>query len=185
MVLAGDLDGGVPGLSEDPAVTDALLGRALDVARKVGGVGRVLLFHPLEVETRLTPRSLGFRLWPAEGDTPGQRFANAFRQAADLGYEGAVVLGLEAACSSPERVAEAAALLEQHQGVLVPDGRGGIALLGLQRAEPTLFPSGPAVPDEETIRTRARQQLVRLHELPPMETLTADTVADFLSAHSS
>jgi glycosyltransferase A (GT-A) superfamily protein (DUF2064 family) len=181
MVLAGDLDRGVPGVSEDPDVADQLLGCALDVARKVGGVGRVLLFHPLEAEARLTSRSLGFRLWPADGETAGQRFANAFRQAGELGYEGALVLGLEAACSSPEAVAEAASVLERHQGVLVPDGRGGIALLGLQRAEATLFPNGPSVPDADTIRTRARQQLVRLHELPAVETLTAETVGTFLA----
>ena len=104
MVLACDLDGGVPGLSEDPAVADSLIRCALDLARKVGGVGRVLLFHPLEAEARLTSRSLGFRLWPADGDTAGQRFANAFRQAAELGYEGAVVLGLDPASAEPERV---------------------------------------------------------------------------------
>jgi glycosyltransferase A (GT-A) superfamily protein (DUF2064 family) len=182
MVLAGDLDRGVPGLTDDAAVADAVLGAALELARAVGGVGRVLLFHPPEAEGRLTSRSLGFRLWPADGATAGQRFANAFRQAGDLGYEGALVLGLEAASAPPERVAEAAALLDQHQGVLAPDGRGGIALLGLQRAEPTLFPNGEDVPDVETIRTRARQQLVRLHEVPPIETLSAATVGDFLAA---
>jgi glycosyltransferase A (GT-A) superfamily protein (DUF2064 family) len=182
MVLAGDLDVGVPGLSDDPAVADALLGASLELARQVGGVGRVLLFHPLDAESRLTSRSLGFRLWPADGETAGERFANAFRQAGELGYEGALVIGLEGAAIPADRVAEAAGLLDQHQGVLVPDGRGGIALLGLQRAEPTLFPNGPSVPDVETMRTRARQQLVRLHELPPIETLTASTVGEFLAA---
>lgn len=169
-------------LADDPTVEDGLLGRALDLARQVGGVGRVLLFHPLEAEARLTSRSLGFRLWPADGDTPGERYAAAFRQAGELGYEGAIVLGLEAANLPAARVAEAAGLLEQHQGVLAPDGRGGIALLGLQGAEPTLFPNGADRPDEDTIRTRARQQLVRLHELEPMETLTPESVPDFLSA---
>lgn len=182
MVLAGDLDGGVPGVTEDPAVADALLSAALELARQVGGVGRVLLFHPLEAEAQLTSRSLGFRLWPADGDTAGKRYANAFRQAGELGYEGALVLGVDAAAIPADRVAEAAALLEKHQGVLVPDGRGGIALLGLQGAEPTMFPNGQGVPDVESIRTRARQQLVRLHELPPIETLTAETVGDFLAA---
>jgi glycosyltransferase A (GT-A) superfamily protein (DUF2064 family) len=182
MVLAGDLDRGVPGVTDDPGVADALLGAALELARSVGGVGRVLLFHPPEAESALTSRALGFRLWPADGATAGERFAHAFRQAGELGYEGAIVLGLEAACAPAARIAEAAALLEQHQGVLAPDGRGGIALLGLQRAEPTLFPMGVDVPDVETIRTRARQQLVRLHELEPIETLSSATVGEFLAA---
>ena len=172
----------MPGLTDDPAAADLLLKHTLDVARQVGGVGRVLLFAPAEAEGRLTSRSLGFRLWPADGDTPGRRFANAFRQAAELGYEGALVLGLGSPTLPAARVAEAAGLLEQHQGVLLPDGSGGLTLLGLQSAEPTLFPPGPGLPTEEEIRTRARQQLVRLHELEPWPGLTRDTVADYLTA---
>ena len=79
--MAGDPRRGIPGLTDDPAVADVLLRLTLDLARRVGGVGRVLLFSPAEAESQLTSRSLGFRLWPADGDTPGRRYANAFRQA--------------------------------------------------------------------------------------------------------
>ena len=180
IVLAEDPAGGVPGLTDDARVTDTLLARTLEVARAVGGVGRVLLFSPPEAEAQLTSRSLGFRLWPAEGETPGRRYANAFKQAGELGYEGGVVVGLGVPTIPPARLTEAAALLEEHQGVLIPDGRGGVAVLGLQGAEPTLFNGGEEVPSYDTLCTRARQQRVRLHELPPHPALTPMGLDDFL-----
>jgi glycosyltransferase A (GT-A) superfamily protein (DUF2064 family) len=180
IVLAEDLAGGVPGLTDDGPVADTLLARTLELARAVGGVGRVLLFSPPEAEATLTSRSLGFRLWPAEGDTPGQRYANAFSQAGELGYEGGVVIGLGVPTIPPARLTEAAALLEEHQGVLIPDGRGGVAVLGLQGAEPTLFPGGDGVPTCDELWTRARQQRVRLHELPPHPALSTMELDDFL-----
>jgi glycosyltransferase A (GT-A) superfamily protein (DUF2064 family) len=180
IVLAEDPAGGVPGLTDDARVTDTLLARTLEVARAVGGVGRVLLFSPPEAEAQLTSRSLGFRLWPAEGETPGRRYANAFKQAGELGYEGGVVLGLGVPTIPPARLTEAAALLEEHQGVLIPDGRGGVAVLGLQGAERTLFNGGEEGPSYDTLCTRARQQRVRLHELPPHPALTPMGLDDFL-----
>ena len=180
IVLAEDPAGGVPGLTDDARVADTLLARTLELARAVGGVGRVLLFSPPEAEATLTSRSLGFRLWPAEGDTPGARYANAFRQSGELGYEGAVVIGLGVPTIPPQRLTEAAALLEEHQGVLIPDGAGGVAVLGLQGAEPTLFPPTGGVPDHDTLCTRARQQRVRLHELPPHPALTPLDLDDHL-----
>jgi glycosyltransferase A (GT-A) superfamily protein (DUF2064 family) len=167
IVLADDPASGVPGLTNDPGVADTLLARTLELSRAVGGVGRVLLFSPPEAEATLTSRSLGFRLWPAEGDTPGRRYANAFRQAGELGYEGAVVIGVGVPDIPPARLTEAAGLLEEHQGVLIPDGNGGVAVLGLQGAEPTLFNGGDEVPTHDVLCTRARQQRVRLHELAP------------------
>jgi glycosyltransferase A (GT-A) superfamily protein (DUF2064 family) len=181
IVLAEDPAGGVPGITDRSDVAETLLARTLNVARSVGGVGRVLLFSPPEAEGALTSRSLGFRLWPAEGDSPGRRYANAFRQAGELGYEGAVIIGLGVPTIAPERLTEAAALLEEHQGVLVPDGTGGVAVLGLQGAEPTLFPPGEAVPDQDTLCTRARQQRVRLHELAPHPALTPRGLDDYLA----
>jgi glycosyltransferase A (GT-A) superfamily protein (DUF2064 family) len=180
MVLVDDPSAGVPGLTADPQAAEALLTATLELTRQVGGVGRVLLFRPAEVEARLASRALGFRLWPQEGDTPAERYANAFRQAVDLGYEGALVLGPGAADLPPERLTSMADALDQHQGVLLPDARGGVAVLALQRPEPTLFPPGD-VPTAEQLRTRARQQLVRLLEVDPHPGLTPDSVGDFLA----
>jgi glycosyltransferase A (GT-A) superfamily protein (DUF2064 family) len=182
LLVAGDLQAGVPGLTEDPAAADALLGAALDVARATGGVGRVLLFSPPEAEASLTARALGFRLWPADGDTDGVRWANAFRQAGELGYEGAVVVGLGAAGISAARLTEVVDLLVTHAGVVIPDDRGAIAVLGLQRPEPTLLPPGPEVPDVDTLRTRARQLRIAVHELPPHPAISADDLPGFLAA---
>jgi glycosyltransferase A (GT-A) superfamily protein (DUF2064 family) len=123
--------------------------------------------RPPEAEASLTARALGFRLWPADGDTDGVRWANAFRQAGELGYEGAVVIGLGAAGISAARLTEVVDLLVTHAGVVIPDDRGAIAVLGLQRPEPTLLPPGPEVPDVDTLRTRARQLRIAVHELPP------------------
>ena len=177
ILLVDDLDAGVDGVTDDPALAETLLRRTMALARSVVGVGRVLLFWPPEAEASLTARALGFRLWPAEGDSPGSRYANAFRQAGELGYEGALVMGLGTPDLPPERLTEAAALLEHHQGVVIPDGAGRLAVLGLQGPEPALFPPGPELPDEAAIRTRARQQLVRLHELPPQPGSLRDDLA--------
>lgn len=173
-------EGGLPGVTTDPETADALLAATLELARQVGGVGRVLLFHPVEAESRLARRALGFRLWPQDGATPAERYSNAFRQSGELGYEGAVVVRIDVPDLPPDRVSAAAAMLEEHQGVVAPDVGGGIALLGLQRPEPTLFPPGE-VPTFDELRTRAKQQLVRLVELDPHPALTADTVDGFLA----
>lgn len=165
LLLAGDPGSGVPGLTTDPVEADELLSAALELARAAGGVGRVLLFHPHEAEPALTARALGFRLWPADGETEGARWANAFRQAGELGYEGAVVIGLGAAGLAPQRLTEVVELLAGSAGVVIPDDRGGVAVLGLQRHEPTLLPPAAEVPDLETLRTRARQLRIALVEL--------------------
>lgn len=180
IVLADDPATGIDGLTDDPDTADALFAATLELARRVGGVGRILLFHPPEAEGSLVPKSLGFRLWPQEGASHGERYANAFKQAGDLGYEGAVVIGLGVADLPPDRVTDAAAMLEEHQGVVIPDSHGGIALLGLQRPEPTLFAPG-AAPTYDELRLRAKQQLVRLVELPPHAALTTDTLGEFLT----
>lgn len=158
LLLADGPGGGV-------ADGDDLLGAALQLARATGGVGRVLLFHPHEAESALTARALGFRLWPADGDSDGARWANAFRQAGELGYEGAVVLRPAAAGLPPERLTEVVEQLAAHAAVVLPDRLGGIAVLGLQRHEPTLLPPSAEVPDLETLRTRARQLRIALLEL--------------------
>jgi hypothetical protein len=55
-----------------------------------------------------------------------------------------------------------------------------VAVLGLQGAEPTLFPGGDGVPTCDELWTRARQQRVRLHELPPHPALSTMELDDFL-----
>lgn len=154
-------------LVDAPVDTDELR-IAMDTARRAGGVARVLLFHPAEIETDLTRHSLGFRLWPQEGASPGERFANAFRQAADLGYDGAVVLhGAAGHRVDPSLVTNAAAMLAEHNGVvLADDGDGSVALLALQQPEPALL-AGDAVPSYDDVVRRAAQLRVRLVELSP------------------
>lgn len=164
MVLVDAPSDGVPGHTDDPSAAQALLAGVLSQARRVPRVGRVLLFHPPEAEARLARRALGFRLWPQVGPTAGERYANAFRQAPELGYEGAVVIGVDTPAVPVELVIEAATLLEEHPGVIAPDARGGIALLALQEPQPTIF-AGAERPEYQQIVTRARQQLVRLVEL--------------------
>src|SRR3954452_3230251 len=120
LVASGAVPPALIVLVDDPDDTDPSLSATLDLARRVGGVGRVLLFHPPEAESRLISRSLGYRLWPQEGATPGQRYANAFRQAADLGYEGSAVITLSAADDlTPERIGEAVSQLQEHHGAIV------------------------------------------------------------------
>ena len=161
LLLADGADGAADG---SPGAAD-VLGAALELARATGGAGRVLLFHPHEAEAALTARALGFRLWPADGDTEAARWANAFRQAGELGYDGAVVLRPAAAGLPPERLTEVVELLAANPAVVLPDSHGGIAVLGLQRHEPTMLPPSAEVPDLATLRTRARQLRISLLEL--------------------
>ena len=165
LLLVGPPDGAAPPLAGPAGDPDAVLAAALELARATLGVGRVLLFSPPEAESTLTAKALGFRLWPADGDTDGARWANAFRQAGELGYEGAVVVRLDAAGLPPERLTEVVEQLATSAAVVLPDTEGGIAVLGLQRHEPTLLPPSPEVPDLETLRTRARQLRIALLEL--------------------
>lgn len=181
MVLADDPAHGVPGLTDDPALGEALLATVLERARQVSGVGRVLLFHPADAEGRLARRALGFRLWPQAGGTAGERYANAFAQARDLGYEGAVVIDWHVPAVPVEVVTEAARLLEEHHGAIAADDQGGVALLALQEPQPTILP-GTARPRYDDVVTRARQQRLRLVELPVGPGLTAESLTDFLSA---
>jgi glycosyltransferase A (GT-A) superfamily protein (DUF2064 family) len=173
MVLADDPAHGIAGLTDEQAAVEALLVRALDQARQVPGVGRLLLFHPAEAESRLAARALGFRMWPQDGSSPGERYRNAFRQAVELGYEGGIVVDVTVPTFPVERVAEAAALLEEHHGVIAGDGHGGIALLALQEPQPTLF-SGPLKPTYDEFCTRATQQRVQLMKLPEHRGITTD-----------
>jgi hypothetical protein len=157
-------------LVDAPVDTDELR-VAMDTARRAGGVARVLLFHPADIESDLTRHSLGFRLWPQEGASPGERFSNAFRQAVDLGYDGAVVLrGTAGHRVDPSLITSAAAMLAEHNGVaLADDDDGSIALLALQQAEPALL-AGDAVPSYDDVVRRAGQLRVRLAELSPAST---------------
>ena len=181
MVLADDPSLGVPGLTDDPEVALQLLSATLDTVRQVPGVGRILLVHPPNAESSLTSRALGFRLWPQQGASAGQRYATAFQQANDLGYDGCVVIGLNVPDLGHERIAEAVGLLEEHQGAVIDDGEGGIALLALQEAQPTLF-GGDAPPTYDELSTRASQQLVRLVQLPAHHALTRDTLGTFAAS---
>lgn len=180
VVMVDDPQQGVPGLTADPVAADRLLAVMLATGRQVAGVGRVLLFHPPEAETRLTSRALGYRLWPQEGDSPGARYANAFRQACDLGYDGAVVVGLAAACVPPDQLAEAATVLEGRHGAVAPDGTGGVAFLALLEAQPTLL-TGDELPGYDDLVGRARQQRIDLVELTAQPLVTVATLDAFLS----
>ncbi|MEX2659596.1 MAG: DUF2064 domain-containing protein [Acidimicrobiales bacterium] len=181
LLLAGDLDGGVPGITEDPDEADALLDAGLALARATGGVGRVLLFHPPEAEAAMTARALGFRLWPADGEHAGTRWANAFRQAGELGYEGAIVVCLGAADLAAARLDEVVELLASNPAVLIPDDVGGVVVFGLQRHEPALVPATADVPDATILQRRARQLRIPLLELEAHQALTSDAVAGYLA----
>jgi glycosyltransferase A (GT-A) superfamily protein (DUF2064 family) len=179
VVMVDDLENGLPGLTDDPEVAGRLLAATLAMGRRVPGVGRVLLFHPVGAEARLTSRALGYRLWPQDGETPGARYANAFRQAGELGYDGAVVVRPEAACVPPAVLGEAAAVLAARHGAVAPDASGGVAFLALQDAQPTLLVDAGR-PRYDDLLTRARQQRVDLVELPSQPLLTAATLDGFL-----
>jgi hypothetical protein len=69
------------------------------------------------------------------GNTFGQRFADAFRQVFDAGFDAVISIGADAAHPGPlpwRRMAEA---LSQGHAVAGPDLRGGAYLIGLTRGQ--------------------------------------------------
>ena len=69
------------------------------------------------------------------GDTFGERLAAAMGDAFGLGYEHLLVVGNDAPRLSSRHLRHGAQLLENGQNLLLPDQRGGIALLGLSRQD--------------------------------------------------
>ena len=69
------------------------------------------------------------------GDTFGERVAAAMGDAFGLGYEHLLVVGNDAPGLSSRHLRHGAQLLENGQNLLLPDQRGGIALLGLSRQD--------------------------------------------------
>ena len=94
------------------------------------------------------------------------------------------MIGLAVPTLPADRIAEAAALLEEWHGAIVADGRGGVALLALQEPQPTIL-AGEGLPTSDDIRTRATQQRVRLFDLPDHSSLAAETLPAYLASAAS
>ncbi|MFK8162274.1 MAG: DUF2064 domain-containing protein [Lewinella sp.] len=67
--------------------------------------------------------------------TFGQRLANAMAHVYAQGFERVLVVGNDCPSILPSHLRAAAQMLEQGQNVLGPDRRGGVWLIGLQRAD--------------------------------------------------
>lgn len=69
------------------------------------------------------------------GTTFGQRLAEAMGRVFAKGFENVMVVGNDCPSVLPSHLRAAARLLENGENVLGPDRRGGVWLLGLQRAD--------------------------------------------------
>ncbi len=66
-----------------------------------------------------------------QGDTFGERFANAYQQLFDKGYQNVIAIGNDCLTLTVEDIYQAATSLESNKPVLGPSKDGGVYLLGL------------------------------------------------------
>ena len=180
MVLADDPASGVPGLTDDPAVALRLLSATLDTVRQVAGVGRVLLVHPPDAgvaASRPAPWASGSG--PSWAPRPASATRGRSSRRSTWATRAASSSGSTCPTSAPARITEAVGLLEEHQGVVIGDGEGGIGLLAPGTAADVV--RGRARAQLRRAVHRASQQLVRLVELPPHHagSGTHDTLGEF------
>lgn len=76
-----------------------------------------------------------FLIEDQEGDTFGQRLANAFQHVFDQGYQQVIAIGNDCAELSESDLIKAAKLVNEGKAVLGPDLRNGAYLIGLDRAQ--------------------------------------------------
>lgn len=70
-----------------------------------------------------------------QGDTFGERFANAYQQIFDKGYQKVIAIGNDCLTLTVEDICQAAISLESNKSVLGPSKDGGIYLLGLNKEQ--------------------------------------------------
>lgn len=68
-----------------------------------------------------------------EGDTFGDRLANAFHEVFDLGHQHVIAIGNDCVELTAQDLKQAAQLVKQNKSVLGPDQRNGAYLIGLSR----------------------------------------------------
>ena len=76
---------------------------------------------------------------PQEGNSLGERMANAFSKAFSLGAEKAVIIGTDCMDISNDLISEAFATLDITDVILGPAEDGGYYLLGLKKLIPEIF----------------------------------------------
>jgi rSAM/selenodomain-associated transferase 1 len=102
----------------------------------------VLVYTPAKRRSEFAAllRGMSWELEPQSGGDLGERLWAHLARAVRCGARRLVVLGSDAPQVPPQRVAEAFALLGQHDAVLGPATDGGYYLLGCRAAEPEQLP---------------------------------------------
>ena len=133
---------------------------------------RHAVFTELASDTRVTLSEQG------EGDL-GARMARALQRALAT-HERAVLIGTDAPALDAVVLRAARDRLADHDAVLCPAFDGGYTLIGLRRAEPSLFEAMPWSTPEVLSITRERLRAAGLHhaELAPLHDI--DEPADLV-----
>ncbi|MEQ8765002.1 MAG: TIGR04282 family arsenosugar biosynthesis glycosyltransferase [Planctomycetota bacterium] len=103
-------------------------------------------------------------LLPQRGNDLAERLERAFRDCFAIGYEAVIVRNSDSPDLPPERIEEAARLLEEHEVVLGPDQGGGYYLVAMRAPYRDLFSRVPM--DTET-SLEATIAAARGHGLEP------------------
>ena len=78
-------------------------------------------------------------LFEQRGDSLGERLESAFRETAEAGFEGAVVIGTDSPNLPSELLGDALEAVQRPGAVIGPAFDGGYYLLGLQQVDPSFF----------------------------------------------
>lgn len=177
----------VPGMVKTRLAEDVGMFLALDVyqelvnhtaktVRKVEADKMVFYSEYVEVEDVFEGEDFDYAV--QEGNTLGERMANAFRMAFDKGYSRVTIIGSDCYALKKKHLEEAFDQLEINDVVVGPAKDGGYYLLGLNGPRPELFEGKTYSHDKVFDELMAEVKRMAL-ECHVMETLNdIDTLED-------
>jgi rSAM/selenodomain-associated transferase 1 len=112
---------------------------ALDTARKVEGVARLIAYAPTAQRGYFHELAPDFRLIPQEGGDLGVRLDNALACCLRFGFDLVIIVGSDCPTLPPAHIARAFTMLEKADVVLGPCDDGGYYLIGLKRRHPRIL----------------------------------------------
>lgn len=100
----------------------------------------IIFFDPPERKKEVEDwLNVGYRLFPQEGKSLGERMTNAFDKTFPLGAEKAIIIGTDCVEISDEIISQAFDALDLVDVVIGPAEDGGYYLLGMTKPTPEIF----------------------------------------------
>lgn len=155
--------------AEAADLAGAFLLDAIDLARGVDGVRRVIAFAPDDAGALFRGVAPDFTAIPQRGQDLGARLHHVFEDVLPADGSGAIVVGSDLPTLPRRHLDDAIARLAHGDVVIGPSEDGGYYLIGLRAPCPALFSGMTWSTDtvfDETMR-RARAAGLRVSVLPP------------------